>query len=268
MDDSASGQQGLDPNTRAFYCRTLEVLNDSRLPFLIGGAYALAHYTGIERHTKDFDIFVHPNDVERILNVLSAANCQTALTFPHWLGKACCGDDFIDVIFSSGNGVARVDEAWFTHAINGTVLDIPVKLCPSEEMIWSKSYVMERERFDGADIAHLLRACGARLDWSRLLVRFGAHWRVLFSHLMLFGFIYPSEHNPIPSWVMDNLLRNLRDELGRTPPKSPLCQGTLLSRTQYLIDLEYWGYKDARLEPIGNMTAQQIAQWTEEGKKS
>ena len=28
------------------------------MPFLVGGAYAFARYTGIERHTKDFDVFV------------------------------------------------------------------------------------------------------------------------------------------------------------------------------------------------------------------
>jgi hypothetical protein len=58
-----------------------------------------------------------------------------------------------------------------------------------EETIWSKAFVMERERYDGADIAHLLRASAERLDWHRLLERFDAHWPVLLSHLILFGFI-------------------------------------------------------------------------------
>lgn len=30
------------------------------------------------------------------------------------------------------------------------------------------------------------------LDWSRLARRFGQHWRVLPSHLILFGCIYPT----------------------------------------------------------------------------
>ena len=44
------------------------------------------------------------------------------MTFPHWLGKAYRGDDFCDVIFSSGNGVCRVDDLWFEHSVPARVL--------------------------------------------------------------------------------------------------------------------------------------------------
>ena len=43
---------------------------------------------------------------------------------------------------------------------------------------------------------------------------------------------------------------------------SKLCQGTLLSRAQYLVDIDEWGYEDARLHPRGAMTEDQIADWT------
>ena len=51
---------------------------------------------------------------------------------------------------------------------------------------------MERERYDGADVAHIILAYGDRMDWRRLIDRFGRYWRVLLSHLVLYGFIYPS----------------------------------------------------------------------------
>ena len=41
-------------------------------PFLVGGAYAFARYTGIERHTKDFDVFVRPRDFDRALDAFAA----------------------------------------------------------------------------------------------------------------------------------------------------------------------------------------------------
>ena len=41
-----------------------------------------------------------------------------------------------------------------------------------------------------------------------------------------------------------------------------LCRGTLLSRAQYLLDVERWGYRDARLQPSGTMTAEEIELWT------
>ena len=65
---------------------------------------------------------------------------------------------------------------------------------PVEEMIWSKAFLMERERFDGADVPHLMRARQQRSNWPRLLPRFGEHWRVLLAHLVLFPYVYP--HDP------------------------------------------------------------------------
>jgi hypothetical protein len=245
----------LEPHIYSFYCAALGAIQQSRVPFLVGGAYALARHTGIVRHTKDVDIFTRPEDCERILQVLSTAGYRTELTDPRWLAKAYLGEDFIDVIFSSGNGIAEVDDAWFEHAIEAKIFGLPVQLCPAEETIWSKAFIMERERFDGADIAHLLRAYGARLDWNRLLDRFGTHWRVLLSHLVLFGYIYPSERESVPSSVMDLLIGRLRNEEVPQQTTGRLCQGTLLSKVQYAIDIERWGYQDARLLPLPNKTA-------------
>lgn len=257
------GQDVLDPDTRAFYCRTIERLNDAGVPYLVGGAYALGHYTGIERHTKDFDVFVHRRDLERALDVLGETGCRTELTFPHWLGKAHCEGDFVDVIFSSGNAIAEVDDEWFEYAIDGDVLGLPVRLCPVEEIIWSKAFIMERERYDGADIAHLLFARADHLDWERLVRRFGPNWRVLLSHLTLFGFIYPSERARIPRRVMEELLGRLVREMNAPSPPEPVCRGPLISRAQYRIDVECWGFLDARRAPHGRMSDAEIARWTD-----
>jgi hypothetical protein len=235
------------PRLYNFYCAALSTLQQAQVPFLVGGAYALACHTGIVRHTKDLDIFIRPKDCERVLQVLSAAGYRTEVTDPRWLAKAYSGEDFVDVIFSSGNAVAKVDDAWFDHAIEAKVFGLPVQLCPPEETIWSKAFVMERERYDGADIAHLLRAYGDRLDWKRLIERFDVHWRVLLSHLILFGFIYPFEPGCIPACVMDTLLNRLRHQVQPTRSTRQLCQGTLLSKTQYAIDIDRWGYEDVRL---------------------
>lgn len=246
----------------AFYVASLTALTESGVPFLVGGAYALEHYTGISRDTKDLDVFVHPRDIELALQALAAAGFRTELTFSHWLGKALMGDLVVDLIFASGNGVAVVDDEWFRHAAEGDILGVPVQLCPAEEMIWSKGFIMERERYDGADIAHLLRARADQLGWPRLLRRFGPHWRVLLSHLVLFGFIYPCERDRIPRRVVDALLQRLQKDLAQPAPPEPLCGGTLLSRAQYLVDVDTWGYRDARLEPPGTMTAEAVADWT------
>jgi hypothetical protein len=257
------GKEHLSSETRAFYRRALKALGQSAYPFMVGGAYALERYTGVERHTKDLDIFVRPEDAPGVLDRLANAGYRTEMTYPHWLGKAHLGDDFIDIIFASGNGLCRVDDVWFRHAVDDTVLDRAVKVCPPEEMIWSKAYVMERERYDGADIAHLLRACGPTLDWPRLLDRFGTHWPVLLAHVILFRFIYPGEQGKVPDQVMQELARRLRTWPHKPPGADHVCRGTLFSREQYLVDVENWGYRDARLTPGGKMTAGDIQVWTD-----
>jgi hypothetical protein len=249
-------------NAQDFYRRGLRLLCGSRLRFMVGGAYALRHYTGIRRFTKDLDIFVHPRDRDRIVDAFAAAGCQTDVTYPHWLAKAFHGEHFIDIVFNSGNGACAVDDEWFDHALERDVLGVPVMICPLEEFIWSKSFVLERERYDGADIVHVLRSCARQMAWPRLLRRFAEHWRVLLNHLILFGFVYPAERDGIPEWVMRDLLYRLEKELDHPPPRERLCQGTLLSREQYLIDVMEWGYGDARLLPRGRMTREEIAHWT------
>ena len=34
----------------------------------------------------------------------------------------------------------------------------PVRVIGPEDLVWAKLFVLDRERFDGADIAHVLRA--------------------------------------------------------------------------------------------------------------
>ncbi|HEY6879199.1 MAG TPA: hypothetical protein VI299_14335 [Polyangiales bacterium] len=251
----------LDPRIRAFYVRVMTSLHAEELPFMVAGAYALRHHTGISRQTKDLDLFVKRDDIERALDVLRRAGVRTELPYSHWLGKVFDGDDFIDIIFSSGNGIATVDDDFFTHAPHGVCFEVPIRWCPVEEMIWSKAYVMERERFDGADVAHLLRACGASLDWQRLIERFGAHWRVLFAHVVLFGFIYPGEDSLIPGWVVQELSERMLRERDHPPESRPVCGGTLLSREQFLVDICEHGYRDARLTS-GAMSEDEVDDWT------
>src|SRR4030088_2858178 len=94
-------QAELDPETRACYFDAMETLTQANVPFLIGGAYALARYTGIVRHTKDFDVFIRPADLERALAAFADRGQPGEVTFPHWLAKVYFGANFIDLIFSS-----------------------------------------------------------------------------------------------------------------------------------------------------------------------
>ena len=252
------------PETAAFYRRALQTLADAGIPFLVGGAFAHACYTGIRRSTKDLDLFIRREDFARISELMDSAGWRTELTFPHWLAKVYAGEDFIDLIFNSGNGLTPVDDGWFRNNPEAEVLGVPVRVANLEDGLVSKAFIMERERYDGADVAHLIQANAERIDWQGLLDRFGPHWRVLLAHLSLFGFIYPGERHRIPAWVMDRLVANIAEENRRPPEHDPhICAGTLLSREQYLHDVEQLGYVDGRLTPASTMTPEDVATWTD-----
>jgi hypothetical protein len=245
-------------NPTGFYRHVLSALGEARVPFLIGGAYAFCRHVGIDRGTKDLDIMICGEDWPVAAQALRARRIVTRLVFPHWLGKALALGAQVDIIFNGGNGLTRVSRDWFEHAVPSRVLGHEALLCPPEELLWSKSFVMERERFDGADVLHLLRAFADRLDWPRLCRRFAGHELVLRAHLLLFQYAYPGEADRVPSWVGPALASAVDPVSG----EGELCRGTSLSRAQYLVDVEKWGYVDSRLPPFGHFTDMQWLRWT------
>ncbi len=251
-----------DEQARDVYRLALTTLKDAEIPFIVGGAYAFTCYTGISRQTKDLDVFIRQADLTATLDALAAAGFEPENTYPHWLAKARRDGHFVDVIHNLANSIGPVDEEWFRHALPRDILGVPVLISAPEEMIWSKSFTMERDRYDGADIAHLIRVSGPELDWQRLLKLFGHRcWRVLFSHLILFNFIYPGERRQVPSWVLKECVDRMQAEQSKDVPDDKLCQGPLLAHLQYVVDVESWGYQDGRLKPWGNMTPEQRAVW-------
>ena len=224
----------------------LRALAAAGVPFVVAGAYAMFEYTGIFRDTKDLDVFLRRRDLGAAFEVLERAGFRTELLDPVWLGKAYRSEWFVDLIYSSGNGVSVVDDGWFEHARRGAVMGVPVLLAPPEEIIWSKSFVCERERFDGNDVANLVRARGRELDWDRLLARFADHWEVLFAQLVLYRFSFPSERTQVPDWVLRELLRRTWETVEEGDWGRRVCRGPLVSRTQYCHALDALGFEDAR----------------------
>src|SRR4051794_14574845 len=98
---------------RGAHLLALTALKNAEIPFVVAGAYALHLYAGIYRDTKDLDVFLRRQDVDRALQALSGAGFETSMLDPVWIAKAYANDDyFADLIFSSGNGIAVVDDAW------------------------------------------------------------------------------------------------------------------------------------------------------------
>jgi hypothetical protein len=258
MDDTAVLDQPLAQRARAFYLKCLRVLDEAHLGYLVGGGYAMRHYTGIVRDTKDLDVFVRPGESRLAVDALAKAGFRTEWTWPHFLAKATEEPSFVDVLFNSGNGLSPVDDEWFANASPGEMFGHGVLYMPPEEMLWTKAFVMERDRFDGADIAHLILCRGKQFDWERLLRRFVGHERILLAHLMLFGYIYPTQKDLVPGWVCDEAAGRIHDE---PPVVEKICRGTYLAQHQYQIDIHQWGYIDGRKLPHGPLRVDDLARF-------
>ncbi len=244
--DATLAERARAPDEINARARAIELLMNEGVPFVVGGAYAYATYTGIYRDTKDLDLFPRKRDALRALDILEKDGWRTERTDEVWLYKAFKGEYFVDFIFSSGNGVAVVDDEWFTHAKTGTVFGHRCLIAPAEEVIWSKSFVNERERYDGADVNHLILKAGREMDWERMMRRFDRYWEVLFGHIMMFRFAYPSERDTVPDWVMAELMSRTLETIKDGNWQQKLCRGNLISRVNYQVDISRFGFDDVR----------------------
>lgn len=236
---------------RAFYHEAISLLQESGIPFLLGGGFATQHYTGIARTTKDMDIFCKPGDYPKILKYFADHGYHTELSDVRWLAKIFKDDNFIDVIFDTVNNICRVDDSWLAHATMGEFAGTPVQFMAAEELLWCKIYVQNRERYDGADVNHILLKAGKTLDWKRLYSRLDSHWHLLLMHLLSFQFVYPSEyHEIIPKWLFEDLLDRARVQYETPPPMEKVCRGPIIDQTQYDVDIREWHYKVTTIKTV------------------
>ena len=160
-------------DTNAFYRRTLHVLSDARVPFLVGGSHALLNYTGIVRETKDFDLFLRRADLDAALDALREAGYTPRSRSRIGSQRRSKGTTSSTSCSAPAMACAGSTTSGFSSRIEADVLGMPVKIAPVEELLWQKAFVMERERYDGADVAHILRSLrrNARLGSRHQAVR-------------------------------------------------------------------------------------------------
>ena len=111
-----------------FYTDALKFLTKSNIPFMVGGTHAFSIHTGINRPTKDFDLFCKAGDYTKILELLKNAGYPVEINDARWLAKVHQGHEFIDIIFGSRTDQIPVDDTWFEHAPNETVYHVIIKI--------------------------------------------------------------------------------------------------------------------------------------------
>ncbi len=237
---STSTPPAFPAEQRHLFVEVLTLMNERRVPYIVSGAFALQKHTGIWRNTKDLDLFMAPDEVPSALAELDNAGLKTEICDPVWLYKAHRNGYYVDIITGMSNAVITVDSSWVERAIDSSILGVPSKVLAAEELIASKLFVTRRERFDGADIAHVIHGTRGHLDWDRVLHLLGEHWGIVLWAMMLFQYIYPAQSNYIPRRVWDDLLGRLRRELDHPNPRADF-RGSLLDEFMFAIDVHEWG---------------------------
>jgi len=123
------------------------------------------------------------------------------------------------------------------------VLGLQTRVLAPEELIASKLFVTRRDRFDGADIAHIIFRTGGNLEWNRLLQLVGEHWEVLLWALLLFSYVYPAHSSFVPRSLWRDLLKRLQKGIENPDVRAPF-RGSLIDENIFAIDVMEWGMED------------------------
>jgi len=225
------------------YKDVLRILEAHRVPYAVSGAFALREHTGVGRPVKDLDIFLTSETAGTTLGLLRQQGFRCEICDPVWLAKAHRGDFFVDFITGMSNAAIIVTDSWIDRAQPTEILGVQTRVLGAEELLASKMFVVRRERFDGADIAHIIYATGGKLDWGRIFDLAGSHWEMLLWSLILFRYVYPAQSHYVPLLVWTQLVNRLMCKL-LNPDPTARFRGSLVDENMFAIDVNEWGLDD------------------------
>jgi hypothetical protein len=217
----------IPPEQWAVYRCLLDRASAEGVQFALGGGLAVGLYTGNPRNTKDLDIYIMPADRERVIRMMT--DCGLTDYFhkkPYdraWIYRGNQGETIVDAIWAMANKRTDVDDIWLTHGAVIKMFDQQIRVIPAEELIWSKLYVMQRERCDWPDIINLICAGGAHLNWGHLMSRVAEDLPLLRGVLSVVSWVSPERALAIPRRIWESIglpiPRIERDPEGR--PRRP-----------------------------------------------
>ena len=254
--ETSSGPRQIPEEQQSLFREILELLEQKRVCFAVAGAFALQEHTGIFRDTKDLDLFLTPPNATLALNCLQEKGFECEVCDPVWLFKAHQNGFYVDLITGMSNAAIVVDDSWIERAMPAAVHGVQTRVLAAEELLASKLFIARRERFDGADIAHVIYGTHGRLDWQRILRMAGEHWEILLWALVLFRYVYPGQTNYVPKEVWCDLVTRFKNAVSH-PDSAAKFRGSLIDDKQFAIDVNEWGldnlmqeYCDRRLRSI------------------
>jgi len=237
----------LPPEAASLYSEVLDAMNEHGVPYAVAGAFAMQKYTGIWRLTKDLDLFMKAEDIPAALDHLAKLDFRCETLDPVWLSKAHRGEYFVDLISGMSNAVIMVDDSWMMRAIPAVIAGVPSRIISVEDLLASKLFVVRRERFDGADIAHIIYRMRGNIAWDRVLELAGEHWEMVLLALVLFRYTYPAHTHYVPATLWQDLLGRYMHEVQHPDPNARF-RGSLVDDNMFSIDIKDWGLDDIESE--------------------
>lgn len=190
------------------YLDAIRVTRKTRAPFLLGGAFGLAGYTGRWRNTKDLDFFVLPSDKDKIIDALTKIGFEDyypTLAYDRgWIYRAVRNDTIVDTIWQTPNRRTIVDEHWFKRGKQVILRGEKLAVIPAEELLAIKLYVLQRDRCDWPDLINLLYRTAGTLDWDHVLWRLGDDQPLLGGLLQVFNWVAPAQAKEIPARIREH----------------------------------------------------------------
>ncbi len=189
----------------ALYTRVLHELDRDGIPRAIGGGLAFSAYARRWRNTKDMDLYILPADQDRATSALKRVGLEDYYPQAPYDRRVSFrgvqGEIIVDLLWEMLNGRAQVDADWLSRGPRISVRGAELRFLPVEELIWSKLYVVQRDRCDWPDLLNILAASGETLDWHHLLERIGPDAPLLGGLLSILCWLAPAATGSFPRWI-------------------------------------------------------------------
>ena len=148
--------------------RTVALLRDAGIPFVVGGSLA-AWARGGPEVTSDLDIMLRPSDAERAQEVLAAAGMTPERPPEEWLLKAWDGDVLVDLIFETVEG--EVTDAVITAGEDLTVMSMAMNVMRLEDMFALRLQTLNEHHLEYAGLLKMARALREQVAWDAVRER-------------------------------------------------------------------------------------------------
>ena len=222
------------PEEWSLYRGVIAGITERNIPFALGGALAAMTYSAGWRNTKDMDVYALSRDRDLLVELFSELGLEDYYAVQpydrRWIYRAHRGDMIVDFIWAMANQRAQVDQTWFDGP-HIQVDGVGFRLLAPEEIIWSKLYILQRDRCDWTDCWNVLYGVGHQLDWLKLIEKVGEDRPLLASLLSAFIWLAPQRAREFPAFLWR--------ELGIKPPQDHVGNDVMRQRAE-LLDSRPW----------------------------